>query len=203
VVWGLRVGFGVLVAGLLSCGGGAKPAPNRAGAKRDSSEVGGRPRRTRKAQGDSLAQKAGKSAARAAKSAARAAGVKGKKGTLKAMTPEERAIERKKQREEKRRLRQEMRRRKREERLAERMARNRGRRSKGKRSLYDAYTLKGTVGGRYALIGSRRLEVGDVIAGKRIVAVESDRVVLEQFGSRFSVRIGDPVEKTLQTKRRR
>lgn len=162
----------------------------------DSTKAG--TRRARKAVGatDSLGRKVGTAAKGAAK-LARSAGPKGKRGSLKAATPEQAAAEKKRLREEKKRLRQELSRRKREERLAGRSARRRGVRRGGKRSLYDAYTLKGTVAGVYALVGSRRLERGDVVAGKKIVDIGSDRIVVEQFGTPFTVMLGEPIDKGL------
>jgi len=185
----LAVGVAALL--VTSCGGGGAASASGKGG-RDSTST----RRARRA-ADTLAAKAGK-AGRAAKSGlASARGAKGKRGSLKGMTPEEKAMERKQAREEKKRLRAEIRRKRREERLAMRAGRalrgrNTGRKS-AKRGAYDPYTLKGTIAGTYALVGSRRLQVGDVIAGKRLVEVGSDRIVVEQFGSRMSVRIGEPV----------
>lgn len=198
VSWAVTLILVVLL--MLACGGGTSaPSTGRRGSS-DSTRLARRARSARAA-GDTLAQKS-RSALATARRTAR--GGKGKRGTLKTQTPEEQMAERKRLRAEKRRLREEARRRKREERLAQRGLRTakRGQR-KGRRSLYDIYTLKGTVAGRYALIGSRRLEVGDIIAGKKIVEVGTDRVILEQFGTRFTVRLGEPVERTLGTRSRR
>jgi hypothetical protein len=43
----------------------------------------------------------------------------------------------------------------------------------------------------YALVDSRRVQVGDVIMGRRIVAVLPDRVEIEAFGKRSSVKVGE------------
>jgi hypothetical protein len=164
----------------------------------DSARVARRSRRGRAA-GDTLA---GSPRSALASGRRTARGAKGKRGSLKAQTPDEQMSDRKRLRAEKRRLRDEARRRKREEKLAQRGLRKRGRKT-GRRSLYDAYTLKGTVAGRYALVGNRRLETGDIIAGKKLVEVGSDRIALEQFGTRFSVRIGEPVERGGDTRGRK
>jgi hypothetical protein len=158
-----------------------------------------RTRRSRRVRGatDTLTSRVGSTARGAARLARRAGGAKGKRGTLQGQTPEQRMAEKKRLREEQRRLKQELRRRKREERLAQQGAKKRGKGRSGKRSSYDAYTLKGTVAGTYALIGSRRLERGDVIAGKKIIEIGSDRVVLEQFGTRSTVVLGEPVDRSL------
>jgi hypothetical protein len=184
----LAVGVILLVGS--GCGGG-RAAP-RAGTRDSTRAVSRRARRTLTA--DTLA-KAGRTSVAAARRAAR--GAKGKRGSLKGTPPDQAAVERKRLREEKKRLREELRRKRREERLARRSLGRKGRRTKGKRSLYDAYILKGTIAGRYALIGSRRLERGDVIAGKKLVEIGSDRIVLEQFGNRVGVRIGEPIERML------
>lgn len=179
----------LILAGATGCGGsGAATRPG----SRDSTKVA--TRRARRARADTLGGKARGTVA-SARRALR--GAKGKRGSVKTMSPDEVAQERKRLREEKRRLREELRRKRREERLAQRTLGRRAKRTGSKRSLYDAYILKATIAGRYALIGSRRLERGDVIAGKKLVEVGSDRIVLEQFGNRFGVRIGEPVERTL------
>ncbi len=50
-----------------------------------------------------------------------------------------------------------------------------------------------TIGGEkaYALINDQILEVGDVISGKRIVMIETDKVVLEQGGRTFDLLLGE------------
>jgi hypothetical protein len=187
------------LAFLVSCGGASGSARTGKSAVADSTKS---KRRPRKAAGDTLVAR-GKSAVAAGKRAL-AKGAKGKRGSLAAQTPDAKLAEKKRLKEEKRRLRDEMRRRKQEEKLAQQSARGkRAKRTAGKRSLYDAYTLKATIAGHYALIGNRRLEPGDIIAGKKIVSVESDRVVLEQFGTSFTVRIGEPVQRMSTTRNRR
>lgn len=50
-----------------------------------------------------------------------------------------------------------------------------------------------TIGGErsYVLINDQILEEGDVIAGKRIVSIASDNVILEQGGFKFTLTIGE------------
>jgi hypothetical protein len=199
LLYGLVVVVAVVALFLVvkSCGKkSAAPTGKRATAAGDSAKTG--TRRARKVAGaaDSLGRKTGAAVKGAAK-LARSAGAKGKKGSLQGLTPEQRTAEKRRLRDEKRRLRQELSRKKREERLAGRAARSRGARKSGGRSLYDAYMLKGTVAGSYALVGSRRLEKGDVVAGKKIIDIGSDRIVVEQFGTLFTIRLGEPIDKGL------
>ena len=57
------------------------------------------------------------------------------------------------------------------------------------------YVLKGIFtdekGERYALIGDRRARSGDLVAGRKIRQVESDRVEVEYGGSNYEVRVGN------------
>lgn len=200
VVLGL-VGAIMLVKAL----GGKKPRAGRRSAQTADSTGVGRTRRSRRAldAADTLGARVGRTA-RSARGAASRIGAKGKRGTLKGMTAAEKDTERKRIREEKKRLKKELQRKRREERLAQRASLRRGRqRRSGRRSLYDAYTLKGTVAGTYALVGTRRLERGDVVAGKKIVEIGSDRISLEQYGQRFTVRLGEPVDPGVLTSGRR
>ncbi|MFO7675540.1 MAG: hypothetical protein R6X12_04405 [bacterium] len=50
-----------------------------------------------------------------------------------------------------------------------------------------------TMGGNkaYVLINDQILESGDVISGKRIVRIESDKVLLEQGGRTFTLMLGE------------
>jgi hypothetical protein len=42
----------------------------------------------------------------------------------------------------------------------------------------------------YALINDQILEAGEIISGKRIVAIENDKVILEQGGKTFTLLLG-------------
>jgi hypothetical protein len=56
----------------------------------------------------------------------------------------------------------------------------------------------------YALVDGRRVAAGDVVMGRRIVAIEADRVIIEAFGKRSAVRVGESVVPlTFTTKKRR
>jgi hypothetical protein len=50
-----------------------------------------------------------------------------------------------------------------------------------------------TLGGEraYALINDQILQEGDVISGKRVVRIESDKVTLEQGGREFTLMLGE------------
>lgn len=45
--------------------------------------------------------------------------------------------------------------------------------------------------GASALINDQILQVGDVISGKRVISIESDRVTLEQGGRTFTLTLGE------------
>ncbi len=68
-------------------------------------------------------------------------------------------------------------------------------RTSSRRQSEAGYTLKGIFtdekGVKYALIGERRARSGDVVAGRRIRDVQSDRVSVEYGGSNYEVRIGN------------
>lgn len=51
-----------------------------------------------------------------------------------------------------------------------------------------AITQSGTKA--YALINDQILETGEIISGKRIVAIENDKVILEQGGKTFTILLG-------------
>ncbi len=114
-------------------------------------------------------------------------------GRLKAKTKEERAAERKRIRQEEKRRRKELRRRERERKRMLKYARSRrGKRKTGRKGTY--YVVKAIVSlgnESYALIDSRRVRVGDVVMGRKIVAIHSDRIEVEAFGRRTTVRVGE------------
>ncbi|MGQ9707741.1 MAG: hypothetical protein ACUVUR_02560 [bacterium] len=115
-------------------------------------------------------------------------------GAIKAKTKEERIAERKRLREAERKRRRELRRQEREKRRALRYARSR----RGSRSIRSRkgsyYVVKAVVSlgnESYALIDSRRVKVGDVVMGRKILAILPDRIEVEAFGRRLSVRVGE------------
>lgn len=115
-------------------------------------------------------------------------------GRLKPMTAEERKEEMKRIRAEERARKKELRRQERERKRALRMARSRrGRRRSGRRGQ-QMFVLKAVVSlgdERYALVDSRRVQVGDVLMGRRVVAILPDRVEIEAYGRRSTVKVGE------------
>lgn len=59
------------------------------------------------------------------------------------------------------------------------------------------YVLEGIFvddrGERYALIGGRKARTGDVVAGRKIQEIQTDRVSVEYSGTRYEVKIGSPL----------
>lgn len=122
---------------------------------------------------------------------------KGRKvGKLKRQTKEERKAEKERIRAERKRLRQELRRRRREERLAKRGIK-RKRSGRTARKGTGAYVLQAIIwfetGPSYAMIDGRRYEVGDIISGRRVVAIKQDQIIVEYQGTQTVVRMGDSV----------
>jgi hypothetical protein len=114
-------------------------------------------------------------------------------GNLKASTKEERRARAKKIREAERARKKALRRAEREKRrMLRKSARARQRRSTRKGS--QLYVLKAVVvagGENYALVDGRKVQVGDFVLGRKIVTIGSDRVEIEAFGKRSTVRVGE------------
>ncbi|MEO0077587.1 MAG: hypothetical protein ABIK86_01115 [candidate division WOR-3 bacterium] len=125
------------------------------------------------------------------------AGTRGKTaGRVKATTKQERTAEEKRLRKERRKQLREQRKRERERRRQLRLASRRqgksGRRTSGRKGQYYVVRAIVSLGGdSYALVDSRRVRVGDVVIGRRIVAIQPDRLEVEAFGKRMSVRVGE------------
>lgn len=141
-------------------------------------------KKKKSAQTDSLGEKSS-----AARPAARGKTV----GRLRAQTREERAAERKRLRQEEKRRRKELRRQERERR---RMLRRSGltKKGKSKRSKGAYYVLKAIVSlgdESYALIDNRRVKVGDVVMGRKIVAIHPNQIEIEAFGRLSVIRVGE------------
>ncbi len=158
---------------------GAKARPKSSTALTDSSDYG-----ASSASGTQAVRPAGK---RSAKSTGKVA------GKLKASTAEERRAKTKEIKAAERARKKEL---KRQERLKKRqlkMARTkRGRRSTRKSA--ELYVLKAVVvtgGENYALVDARKVQVGDYVLGRRIVAISPDRIEIEAFGKRSIVRVGE------------
>ncbi len=116
-------------------------------------------------------------------------------GRIKAKTKEERLAEKKRLREEERKRRKELKRRERERRRMLKYARSkRTRKSKSRKGTY--YVLKAVVSlgdESYALIDNRRVRVGDMVMGRRIVDIKPDRIEIEAFGRITTVRVGESI----------
>jgi len=130
-------------------------------------------------------------------------------GRLQPTSKEERAAQQRRLRAEERRRKREERRRERERQRLLKYARSRsGRRvKKGRKGQY--YVVKAIVSlgsESYALIDSRRVREGDVVMGRRIVAILPDRLEVEAFGRRSVVKVGEsllPPTYTARSKGRR
>lgn len=127
-------------------------------------------------------------------------------GKLKTQTKDEKKAEKARLRAEKRRLKQELRQRKKEERLARRLAKSR-RSTKGKKQI-NPFVLQAIVwfdvGPSYAMIDGRKYQIGDVVSGRKIVAIRQDQIIVDYQGTQTVVRMGESVlpKAYLQTGRR-
>jgi hypothetical protein len=114
-------------------------------------------------------------------------------GKLKASTSEERRAKAKQIRAEERRRKKELRRQEREKRRMLTRARTRRGRRTGRRgaTLYVLRAVVATGAESYAMVDGRRVQVGDYVLGRKIVAISPDRVEIEAFGKRSTVRVGE------------
>jgi sRNA-binding protein len=115
-------------------------------------------------------------------------------GKLTATTAEERRAKAKQIRAQERARQREL---KRQERLKKRMlsasARTRRSRRTGRKGG-ETYVLKAVVATgseNYALVDSRKVQVGDFVLGRKIVGISPDRIEIEAFGKRSTVRVGE------------
>ncbi len=117
-------------------------------------------------------------------------------GKLKRLSKEERKAEKERLRAERKKMRQELRRRKREERLARAGSRSK-RRGKKSRKGISAYVLQAIiwfdVEPSYAMIDGKRYEIGDVVSGRKIIAIKQDYIVVDYRGTQTTVRMGESV----------
>jgi hypothetical protein len=136
---------------------------------------------------------AAKSAAKSVTTAARTA--KGGKaaGKLKASTRDERRAKAKQIKDAERARRKQLKHQEREKKRMLKVARSRrGRRKSRKGGEY--YTLKAIVvlgNQSYALIDGRKVQVGDFVLGRKIIEIAPDRIEIEAFGKRSTVRVGE------------
>jgi len=128
-------------------------------------------------------------------------------GSIRVVSKGERIAERKRLREAERKRRQELRRQEREKRRMLRYAHSRrgSRRRRGQKGTY--YVVKAVVSlGKesYALIDNRRVRVGDVVMGRKILAIQTDQIEVDAFGRRNIVRVGESLlPPTYSTRERR
>ncbi len=128
-------------------------------------------------------------------------------GRLKAKTKEDLKAEKAKRRKEERQRRRELKRQEREKRRRLKAAgRRRGRRSKRRRGgqFYVVSAIVSLGSESYALVDGRRVGIGDVVMGRRIVAILPDRLEVEAFGRMTTVRVGESLlPPSYYTERRR
>jgi hypothetical protein len=128
-----------------------------------------------------------------------------KAGKIKSRTKQELAEEKRKRKAEERKRKRELKRQERERKRRLRYARKRrgrrGRRRKGQLYVVSAIVSLGS--DSYALVDGRRVGVGDVIMGRRIVSIQPDRLVVDAFGKTTTVRVGESVVPFAYADRRR
>ena len=113
-------------------------------------------------------------------------------GNLKASTKAQRSAKAKQIRAEERARKKELKRLAREKkRLLSKSARTRRGRSTRKGELYVLRAVVATGSENYALVDSRKVQVGDFVLGRKIVGISPDRVEIEAFGKRSTVRVGE------------
>jgi F0F1-type ATP synthase membrane subunit b/b' len=116
-------------------------------------------------------------------------------GKLKKQTKEEKKAEKDRSRAERRKIKQELRRRKQEERSARKAAKSK--RGKKSKKRIGAYVLQAIVwfdvGPSYAMVDGRKYELGDVVSGRKIVAIKQDQIVVDYRGAQTVVRMGESV----------
>lgn len=179
-----RIVLVLVLVGVLAVAGymllrpkGAKARPRSTTALTDTSEYGGQ-------QGASAVRP---TSGRTARRTGRAA------GKLKASTAEERRAKAKQIRAEERRRKKELKRLEREKRRMLTRARSRrGRRTTRRgQTLYVLRAVVVTGSENYAMVDGRRVQVGDFVLGRKIVGISSDRIEIEAFGKRSTVRVGE------------
>jgi len=121
-------------------------------------------------------------------------------GKLKASTMEERRAKAKQIRAAERARKKAL---KRQEREKKRMLKKSasGRRGRSTRKGGGIYVLKAVVATgseNYALVDARRVQVGDFVLGRKIVLISTDRIEIEAFGKRSTVRVGESLLPTTQ-----
>ena len=171
---------GVLaIAGYMVLRPKAKARPKSKTALADTSEYGGSTGTAAKA-----VRPAGKRTARSAGKVA---------GQLKASTKAERSAKAKQiraaERARKKQLKAQARAKKK---LLSKSARNRrGRSTRKGGGVYVLKAIVATGSENYAMIDARKVQVGDFVMGRKIVGISPDRIEIEAFGKRSTVRVGE------------
>jgi ribosomal protein L16/L10AE len=158
---------------------GAKARPKSNSVLADTSEYGSSTRSGAKAvrtAGSRIAKSTGKVA-----------------GTLKASTKEERRAKAKQIRAAESARKKELKRQAREKkRMLKKSARTRrGRSTRKGGGMYVLKAVVATGSENYALIDARKVQVGDFVMGRKIVGISPDRIEIEAFGKRSTVRVGE------------
>jgi len=114
-------------------------------------------------------------------------------GKLKASTAEERRAKTKQIKAAERARKKEL---KRQERLKKRMlktarTKRRGRSTRKGEGMYVLKAVVVTGSENYALVDARKVRVGDFVLGRKIVGISPDRIEIEAFGKRSTVRVGE------------
>ncbi len=156
--------------------------------------------------GDSTGHGASAGSVTQAAKSGKKSGRKGKvAGTLKASSKEDRRAQAKKIRDEERRRRKELKVQAREKRRMLKGARARGGRRKTGQGV-GFYVLKAVIllgDHSYVLIDGRKAQVGDVVMGRKIVGIGQDRIEIEAFGRRSTVRVGESLLPSSYSPKRR
>jgi hypothetical protein len=188
-----RIVLVLVLVGVLAIAGymllrpkGSKARPKSSTALADTSEYG--------APTGTAAKAVRTAGSRTAKSAGKVA------GKLKASTMEERRAKVKQIRAAERARKKAL---KRQEREKKRMLKKsaRGRRGRSARKGGGIYVLKAVVATgseNYALVDARKVQVGDFVLGRKIVLISPDRIEIEAFGKRSTVRVGESLLPTTQ-----
>jgi hypothetical protein len=79
----------------------------------------------------------------------------------------------------------------------------RGKRKGRKGQFYVVKAIVSLGSESYALVDGRRVQVGDVVMGRRIAAILQDRIVIEAFGKQSSVRVGESLLPATYSPRKR
>jgi hypothetical protein len=177
-----RIVLVLVLVGVLAIAGymllrprGAKARAKSRTVLTDTSEYGGSSARAVRPAGSRTAKSTGKVA-----------------GSIKASTKAERTAKAKQIRAAERARKKELRR---QERLKKRMLKTartrRGRRTTRKGELYVLKAVVTTGSENYALVDARKVQVGDFVLGRKIVGISPDRIEIEAFGKRSTVRVGE------------